>query len=141
MGGGRRAIQIASMVAIRSIWLCLGLFPTLTLPAISADARGAALLTRLHRCGSDTCLLIEGRRADARATVRVADHEVAASGRRMFRVSLPLTTVRVWSAPFARSMLVRVDEPGGAGLEQTVRLPIGLLGHASEIAELEIRAP
>lgn len=113
---------------------------TMTAHVASAAARDGAQ-TRLQRCGTDTCLLVQGRRADPRAVVRIAEHPVAVRGSHAWRAMLPLDDVRAWSTPFARTITVRVDEPGGSVSEGLARLPIGLLGHVTELASLEITAP
>lgn len=94
--------------------------------------------TRLHRCGDQTCLLISGRRTDPAAPVLVERHEVPVVGRRHWHVSLPLQTVRDWSAPFARSISVAVE--GGDGRTVRAALPIGLFGRTTELASLNVSA-
>jgi hypothetical protein len=118
-------------------------FRLLHLIMLTATAAGAATAlpaaapeTRLERCGTDTCLRFSGIRSDAQAAVLVAGHEVAVSGRRHWHASLPLDRVRQWLTPSARAIGVRV----AGGGEVAAALPVGLLGHATEMAFLDVRA-
>lgn len=99
------------------------------------DAAIAGTSTRVVRCGADSCLLISGRREAAVAGIEVNGHAVAAQGERNWRVRLPVSTVRSWSQPYARSIAVSVD-----GLSDEVALPIGLLGQPRDLAMLVVRA-
>jgi hypothetical protein len=97
--------------------------------------------TRLVSCGEESCLLVSGQRADAASEVRINGHAVPVEGRQTWKVRLPVDTVRAWSAPMARTIDVTVRDPG-APAETTKRadLPIGLLGHVTELASLVIGA-
>jgi hypothetical protein len=109
--------------------------------AILAPAAMAAQTpdTRLVSCGQDSCLLVSGYRVDASSEVRINGHQVPVEGRQTWKVRLPVETVRSWSAPRARTIEVTVL---GSGDETTKRadLPIGLLGHVTELASLTIGA-
>ena len=94
--------------------------------------------TRLRTCGSDVCLVVTGSRPDAAAAVSLGGHDVAVRGGRSWRATVPLDTLRAWSAPFARSIHVAIAGPGGG--EADARLPIGLLGQPAELAFLDVRA-
>ncbi len=83
---------------------------------------------------------LRGERADAGDAVTVAGHAVAASGGRRFEVAVPVESVRAWSAPFARTVEVGVAARDGGVTTRAVRLPIGLLGHVTELAALEVRS-
>lgn len=115
---------------------------------------GAALLThfapcamaastpsaRLVTCGDASCLLVSGHRADAGAEVRINGRAVPVEGARTWKAVLPLETVRAWSAPMARSIDVAViDADNAQGRAQRTDLPIGLLGHVTELATLVVR--
>ena len=100
-------------------------------PAFAAPA----LNTRLVNCRSESCLLISGNRPDPRSAVRVNGHAVSVEGRNKWRVRLPVSTVRAWSAPSARTMMVSVGD-----MLEKVDLPIGLLGHSNDLAMLVVRA-
>lgn len=99
--------------------------------ASAAPAPGA----RLVDCRPESCLLISGSRADVASTVSVNGHAVAVEGGTKWRVRLPVSAVRAWSAPRARTIMVSV---GGVAAEAD--LPIGLLGHRSDLAMLVVRA-
>ena len=99
-----------------------------------AASAWAAPETRVVRCGSASCLLVSGHRKDASSKVDINGHEVVTEGARNWRVRVPVTTVRAWSAPFARTISVAV-----AGVEDDVDLPIGLLGHSEDLAMLVVR--
>lgn len=110
---------------------------TLTLGAILATALAtpvaAETRTRLVDCETGSCLLVTGHRADAASAVRINGHTVAAQGARKWRVSLPVETLREWSAPHARTITVSV-----ADTQTQAILPIGLLGHVENLAFLTV---
>jgi len=91
--------------------------------------------TRLVECRSGSCLLISGRREDARSPVYINGHAVAVEGGRKWRTRIPVETVENWSAPHARTIMVSV----AGNMEEEARLPIGLLGHARDITMLVVR--
>jgi len=115
----------------------LGAFVAAALVSTAVSAAPVDARTRLRHCGTDTCLLVTGRRADREAPVRIAGHDVAVRGRHAWRAELPLATVRLWSAPFARTIDVQVA--GADGGATKARLPIGLLGHI-DLAFLDVSA-
>lgn len=95
--------------------------------------------TRLVSCGADSCLLVTGSRESRAAAVRINGHPVEVQGERSWRVRLPVSTLRNWAAPFARQIEVSLQDP--ASQTDTVhhaQLPIGLLGHAPDLASLVI---
>lgn len=114
----------------RMILLMLSPLLAMSAPALAADAPS----TRLVACGSESCLLISGRRADAAAPIVVNGHAVAPEGGRRWRVRIPVATVRAWSPPYARSVSVRV-----ADVAHEARLPIGMLGTSGDLAMLVVR--
>lgn len=105
--------------------------PTLTAESIS----------KLVRCGGESCLQISGQRDNPAAIVRINDHVVPVAGERGWQVRLPIDIVRQLSAPFARTIEVSMQDPQ-TQVETTehVDLPIGLLGFATELASLEVSA-
>jgi hypothetical protein len=130
---------IIGVMMIRHV-RALGLIGAVALMPVSVSAESGAIAasTRLHRCGDQTCLLIRGRRADPAASVLVQEHEVSVAGRRRWHVSLPLQTVQDWSPPFARSILVEIaGNDGGTG---RAKLPIGVFGHTTDLAFLNVSA-
>jgi hypothetical protein len=103
-------------------------------PALAATAP----VTRLVDCGEATCLLVAGHRHDATAAVSINGHVVEAKGGRGWQALVPVATIREWSEPYARSISVAVaGSPAGAA---DASLPIGLLGHVTDLAFLEVRA-
>lgn len=90
--------------------------------------------TRLVACGGQACLLIKGERPAPDAAVAINGHGVAVQGGRSWQLRLPLATLRAWSEPFAREVMIAT-----AGKEQAASLPIGLLGHTTDLAALDIR--
>ncbi len=106
-------------------------------PALAASGPS----TKLIRCGSESCLLVSGHRDDPSSIVSINDHEVTAEGKRSWRVLLPLETVREWSSPHARTIEVSLRD-GQAEAEEVASadLPIGLLGHAVDLASLVVVA-
>lgn len=96
--------------------------------------------TKLVRCGAQSCLVVTGHRDDPAATVSINGRAVEVEGKRGWRASLPVETVRRWSAPFARTLDISLQSPGAEQKTTTsVDLPIGLLGHVTDLASLEIR--
>lgn len=102
----------------------------------SAADTSVAASTRLHRCGNQTCLLIQGRRTDPAAPILVEQHEVTAVGGRHWRVSLPLQTVRGWAQPSARS--IAIDIAGEDGRSEQAALPIGVFARKTDLAFLTV---
>jgi hypothetical protein len=104
---------------------------------LAALATPAAAETRMRLidCEAGSCLLVTGHRADTASAVRINGHAVAARGARKWRVSIPMETLRQWSAPRARTITVSI-----ADAEIQVALPIGLLGHAENLAFLTVSA-
>lgn len=89
--------------------------------------------TRVVSCGVESCLLVSGRRADASMPVSVNGHEVGTSGRRSWKARIPVSQVRRWSAPYARSIAVSVGNE-----EHSTSLPVGLLGTRGDLAMLVV---
>lgn len=109
---------------------------TLALAAILfATPAAAETRTRLVDCGAGSCLLVTGHRESERAAVTINGHAVTVRGAPKWRASIPVETVREWSAPHARTITVAV-----AGAESHAVLPIGLLGHVENLAFLTVRA-
>jgi hypothetical protein len=97
--------------------------------------------TRLVSCDVGSCLLVTGRRADATSTVTINGHAISVQGARKWRASLPVDTVREWSEPYARTITVSVvDDETRESASAGADLPIGLLGHAEDLAMLIVRA-
>lgn len=93
-----------------------------------------ATTTHLVTCGDQTCLMVNGYRQQREDVVAINGHRVAVEGGRNWRLRLPMATLRAWSAPYARSLVLNTGE----GPEREVSLPIGLLGH-TDLAALEVR--
>jgi hypothetical protein len=98
-------------------------------PALAADAPS----TRLVECGSQSCLLVSGRRADNTVPVRINGHDVVTTGARAWRARVPVATVRAWSLPHARTISVAV-----ADADYEARLPVGMLGPKRDLAMLVV---
>ena len=97
--------------------------------------------TRLVSCDAGSCLLVTGRRTDATSTVTINGHAVFVQGARKWRACLPIDTVREWSAPYARTITVSVvDDETRESASAGADLPIGLLGHAEDLAMLIVSA-
>ncbi|WP_148649321.1 hypothetical protein [Novosphingobium barchaimii] len=95
--------------------------------------------SKLVSCGKASCLLVSGRREHPESQVSINGHAVSVKGAQVWRVSLPVETVREWSPPSARTIQVSVLNPD-TGNETVSRagLPIGLLGHVTDFAALVI---
>lgn len=115
----------------------------LALSGFASPAMGSQdASTRLVRCGAESCLLVTGHRDDPSAIVSINGQVVNVEGRRGWKVSVPVATVREWSAPYAREIEVSLRDP--ATQQETaasVDLPIGLLGGVTELAALEVSVP
>jgi len=107
--------------------------------ASSASAE-AEPRTRLVDCEAGSCLLVTGSRPHAGSTVSINGHAVSVEGARRWRVSVPVATLRQWSVPYARTITVSVvDTATRSEASAVADLPIGLLGHAEDLAMLVVR--
>lgn len=98
--------------------------------------------TKLIRCGRQSCLLVSGHRDDPSAVISINGQPVSVEGQRSWRISVPVDTVRQWSAPYAREIEVSFRDPGTQRESaDIVDLPIGLLGNVTDLASLEISLP
>lgn len=119
------------MPSLRPFMFAIALAASVAAPACAAPAPN----TRLVDCRSASCLLISGNRADAASAVSVNGHVVPVEGGRKWRVQLPVSSIRAWSAPLARTITVSA----GDAVDEA-DLPIGLLGHSSDLVMLVVRA-
>lgn len=103
---------------------------TFASPAMAASEAS----TRLVSCGAESCLLVSGHRADAGSPVLINGRQVTVEGQNRWRVRVPVDAVRAWSAPYARTITVSVRDSS-----TEADLPIGLLGHVTDLATLTIR--
>jgi hypothetical protein len=120
-----------TQIMLKPLMLGVVLAAGLASPALAAPEPR----TRLVSCDEGSCLFIRGRRADAASPVSINGHTVAVEGARRWHASLPVETVRAWSAPYARTITVSVAD---AATPTEADLPIGLLGHAENLAMLVI---
>lgn len=122
-----------NMRHMRGLWtFALG---AMVAAGIAAPAMAASEPdTRLVECRAGSCLLVSGHRDDAASAVVINGHPVPVEGARRWRAVVPVDTLRLWSAPYARTITVSV-----ADTEAEVSLPIGLLGHAKDLAMLVVR--
>lgn len=103
--------------------------------AVSATPASAQPRTRLVDCAAGSCLLVTGYRADPAAPVQINGRAVDVQGTRAWRATVPVETLRGWSAPYARSITIAVaDEPVEAAL------PIGMFGGSERLADLTVTA-
>lgn len=117
----------------RAVILSIAIATALAAPA----AQASQPRTRVVGCKAESCLVVSGKRADAQAEISINGHAVAVQGHRNWRVRVPIKTIRDWSAPLARSIVVAVGS-GSQRREFDTRLPIGLLGQPQDLAFLEI---
>ena len=85
--------------------------------------------------------MVTGSREDMESAVAINGHAVSVEGARKWRATLPVDTVRSWSAPYARTITVSIvaaETRESASAE--ARLPIGLLGYAEDLAMLVVSA-
>ena len=116
--------------------LCAALAATVATPAWAATEPSA----RLVDCEAGSCLLVSGRRTHAASTVSINGHAVAVEGSRKWRATVPVATLRAWSAPFARTITVStVDNRNRTEASTEAELPIGMLGYYENLAMLVVR--
>jgi hypothetical protein len=89
--------------------------------------------TRLVECGTGSCLLVKGHRANPASAVSINGHAVASAGGHTWRARVPVETLRGWSQAYARTISVSV-----ADATAEADLPIGLLGHSANLAMITI---
>jgi len=95
--------------------------------------------TKLVRCGEHSCLKISGYRDNPAATISINGHEVPVNGGHGWRVRLPVEIVREWSIPYARTIEVTLHDPETQReTSAEADLPIGLLGHVTNLASLVV---
>lgn len=115
--------------------LAAALVASFASPALAASEPS----TRVVSCRSGSCLLVTGHRDNAASTVSINGHVVAVDGKRDWRARVPVETVREWSLPLARTITVTlVDADTRSETTAEADLPIGLLGHAENLASLVI---
>lgn len=96
--------------------------------------------TRLVSCGSESCLLVTGRRKSADSRVSINNRLVTVEGGRAWHIRVPLVAVRELTSPYARSIEVTVAQTNGhEEWSEDASLPIGLLGHKN-LATLVVSA-
>lgn len=110
---------------------------SLASPAMAASEPS----TRVVACRSGSCLLVSGHRDNAASAVSINGHVVPVEGKRDWRVRLPVETVREWSLPMARTIAIAfIDAETRVETAADADLPIGLLGHAENLAWLVVSA-
>jgi hypothetical protein len=130
-------MPISSYFRVRTTVLAAVVIAGSASPALAASAPS----TRLVACEAGSCLLLTGRRANPASAISINGHVVPVTGKHNWRASLPVETVRLWSAPFARRINVATfDSKTGNETTADTALPIGLLGHVESLAMLVITA-
>jgi hypothetical protein len=122
-------------IPAKALELGIALVAAFASPASAATEPKAQLVS----CDAGSCLLVTGRRAGSTSTVTINGHAVSVQGARKWRANLPVDTVRKWSAPYARAITVSVvDDKTRESASAEADLPIGLLGHAENLAMLVV---
>lgn len=130
-------MPMPSYLRVRSTALAAAAITSLASPALAVRAPS----TRLVACEVGSCLLVTGRRAGAASVVSINGRAVPVTGKRRWRLSLPVETVRLWSGPFARTINIATFDPETRNQTAAeVDLPIGLLGQVENLAMLVISA-
>lgn len=112
----------------------------LAVTCASAAVAEPAPKTRLVSCGSESCLLVAGRRNSADSLVSINNRLVTVEGGRAWHIRVPLVAVRELTSPYARSIEVTVAQADGhEEWSKDASLPIGLLGHKN-LATLVVSA-
>lgn len=111
----------------------------LTLGAVAAATLATSAIaqprTRLVNCAAGSCLLVTGYRDDPAAAVQINDRAVEVQGTRAWRATVPVETLREWSAPYARSITIAI-----ADNRTEAALPIGMFGGSERLAYLTVTA-
>jgi hypothetical protein len=129
---GQRSLRMTRALAVIGGAVVMAAFAPVAMAA--SEPR-----TKLVSDGTQSALLVSGHRADSAAQVDINGHPVAVEGGTSWRVVLPVDTVRAWSPPMARSIAITVRGSAADSAEtQRAALPIGLLGHVTDLAVLEI---
>lgn len=102
-----------------------------------SPAAAGEITTRVAGCAEGSCLVVTGHRAEAEAAVSINGRAVHTQGGRKWRAQVPVETLREWSLPLARTITVSITDRG-IRRDSEARLPIGLLGHAEDLAYLVI---
>jgi hypothetical protein len=119
------------------VGIAIGVF---VVACASTAAAASAPKTRLVSCGSQSCLLVTGRRESADSLVSINNRLVAVEGRRAWHIRIPLAAVRELASPYARNIEVKVTQADGdEEWSEDASLPIGLLGH-NNLATLIVSA-
>lgn len=122
--------------APRLVGFLLGL-AMMAAPALSASVAQS----RLVHCGRDTCLRISGRRSNPAVSIRIDGDALAVDGNRDWRVTVPLSTARIWARSSGSVLtLTSTDARGGTESRENVMLPPGAFGQRVELASLVVRA-
>jgi hypothetical protein len=113
-------------------------FASLAAAAFAAvPAAAGEITTRVVGCAEGSCLLVTGHRPSAEAAVSINGRAVNTQGSRKWRARVPVESLREWSAPWARTIIVSIIDRG-IQRDSEARLPIGLLGHAENLAFLVV---
>ncbi|WP_298690372.1 hypothetical protein [uncultured Sphingomonas sp.] len=101
----------------------------------------AAAQARLVHCGSDTCLRVSGRRANAAVAVRIAGQNFVVEGIHAWRVTVPLRVARDWRRATDGTLPVSLSD-AATGIETVDPAvpPPGALERRVELATLIVRA-
>ncbi len=119
--------------------LALTLAATLAAGLASPAMAASEPSTRVVACRSGSCLLVSGSRDSAASVVKLNGHIVEVEGKKDWHARVPVQTVREWSVPSARTIEVAyTDATTHAQTAVDADLPIGLLGHAENLATLVI---
>lgn len=117
-----------------------GLAAAILVGSLASSAMAASEpSTKLVHCGDHSCLQVSGHRSNPASIVTIDGHAVRVKGRHGWWVRLPVETIRLWSAPYARTIEVALRNPETQReTSASVDLPIGLLGHVTNLASLEV---
>jgi hypothetical protein len=107
----------------------------------TAGSMAAAAQARLVHCGSETCLRLSGRRANAAVAVRIAGQILAVEGIHAWRVTVPLREARDWRRAADGTLPVTLsDAATGTETMDVAAPPPGALGRRVDLATLIVRA-
>ena len=132
---GQRSVQSGRLTRP-----CLASVSAIAIASLASPAMASSdPRSKLVRCGNESCLKVSGHRDDPKAIVSINGHQVSVKGRRDWKVRLPVETVRQWSLPRARTIMVSYRDPDTHfETSSAADLPIGLLGHRGDLASLVV---
>lgn len=98
-----------------------------------------ATSAKLVGCGDESCLLVSGYRDNPDTPVKINGRSVMVEGGKSWEHRMPLTVLREWAEPHARSIDVSLQSASMQSDDVAeVKLPIGLLGNTTALDSIRV---